>query len=252
MDRFGNLVATTTSSDGTPVTANLTYNLSNWSTLNMTGWDFGYGGRNGGNTGTMWVDDIAISTHKMASGSPLALDLNGDGVRTVDVSQGVYFDLYANGSPVQAGWVDRHDGLLALDLDGNGRIDSGAELFGNHTALRGGGQAADGWAALAQHDANQDGQIDAQDAVFGQLRVWQDANGNAVADPGELSSLAERGIVRIELQADDQAVAQNGNVLRNFSSYTTADGVQHEMVDAWFQSLTQYNSLWTPASQAPW
>ena len=39
------------------------------------------------------------------------------------------------------------------------------------------------------------------------------------------------------MNADDKEVAQNGNVLRHFSSYTTVDGAQHEMVDAWLQTL---------------
>jgi len=53
--------------------------------------------------------------------------------------------------------------VLPIDLNGNGRIDSGAELFGNHT---GGKSFANGFDALAQYDDNRDGKIDAADAVF--------------------------------------------------------------------------------------
>ena len=37
----------------------------------------------------------------------------------------------------------------------------------------------------------QDGVIESDDAIFSQLQVWRDVNGNAVVDAGELESLAE-------------------------------------------------------------
>jgi hypothetical protein len=64
-----------------------------------------------------------------------------------------------------------------------------------------GGQGASGFAALAAYDLNGDGVIDASDAVYSQLRVWQDANGNAVADPGELHTLAETRLASARQQA---------------------------------------------------
>jgi hypothetical protein len=173
------------------------------------------------------------STTGAAYTSPLVLDLNGDGVHTVDTSAGVVFDLAGTGHKQVTSWVDRHDGLLAIDLNGDGQINSGTELLGSGTQLADGSKAADGWQALAQHDTNADGKIDAADAVFSQLRVWVDANGDGVTDAGELSTMADVGIVDINLAADDAMVAQNGNYLRGFSSYTTADGVKHEVVDAW-------------------
>jgi hypothetical protein len=165
------------------------------------------------------------------SSTPLVLDLNGDGVQTTARS-GVMFDLVDAGSPQSVGWLSGHDGFLALDLNHDGRIATGAELFGNHTRLAAGGTASDGWQALAQYDSNHDSRIDAQDAVFDQLLVWQDINGNGVTDAGELASLAAHGIASINLNADLRQVEQNGNALTRFSSYTTVDGVTREMVDA--------------------
>lgn len=122
--------------------------------------------------------------------SPLILDLNGDGLQTVDAAHGAAFDLAANGHTVKTGWVAKGDGLLALDLNHNGVIDSGAELFGNATTLANGNKAVDGWQALATLDTNGDGVIDAKDAQFADLRVWVDANGNGHTDAGELMTLA--------------------------------------------------------------
>jgi hypothetical protein len=177
---------------------------------------------------------VSLSTSNITRyQSPLVLDLNGDGVHTVDTSAGVVFDVLGTGSKQVTSWVDRHDGLLAIDLNGDGQINNGTELFGSGTQLANGNKAADGWQALKQHDTNWDGHINAADAVFSQLRVWVDANGDGVSDAGELRTMEDVGIVDINLAADDAMVEQNGNVLRGFSSYTTKDGATHEVVDAW-------------------
>ncbi|PUE10683.1 hypothetical protein B9Z33_11065 [Limnohabitans sp. T6-20] len=171
--------------------------------------------------------------------SPLVLDLNGDGVQTVDISHGAMFDLQATGTAQATGWVDAHDGLLAMDLNKDGKINSGAELFGNSTLLADGQKATTGWTALAQHDSNVDGKMDAQDAVFDELKVWQDANGNGLTDAGELRSLKDVGVISINLSHDSTITHQNGNLLQGVSSYTSTDGQTHEVADAWFQTLTE-------------
>lgn len=71
----------------------------------------------------------------------------------------------------------KHDGLLAIDLNHDGKINNGSELLGNSTRLADGSLARDGWQALAQYDDNADGIIDAKDAVFNDLRVWVCAMG---------------------------------------------------------------------------
>ena len=131
------------------------------------------------------------------------------------------------------GWVDAHDALLAIDLNGDGLINTGAELFGNHTQLSTGELAVDGWQALSQYDMSLDGLIDQGDEIFDNLKLWVDANVNGRTDSGELKGLAEAGIISIDLHADEQTVSQNGNILRGFSTYTTADGQVHQAVDAW-------------------
>ncbi|PUE22823.1 hypothetical protein B9Z38_15035 [Limnohabitans sp. MMS-10A-160] len=167
--------------------------------------------------------------------TPLALDLNGDGVQTVSIDQGVQFDLLNTGAKQSVGWVDKHDGLLVMDLNGDGKINSGAELFGDRTKLADGSLAKDGWAALAGLDSNADGVIDAKDAAFNALNVWVDANGDGVTDAGELHTLKDLGIKAIGLSTTQQQVAQNGNILGDKGQFTTVDGQAHDVVDAWFK-----------------
>ncbi|MDK4529253.1 hypothetical protein QG082_09550, partial [Kingella kingae] len=86
------------------------------------------------------------------------------------------FDHNADGIATATGWTAAGNGILALDLDKNGKIDSGKEIFGNHSILSNGTAAAHGYAALAELDSNADGIISALDDAFSSLKVWQDIN----------------------------------------------------------------------------
>lgn len=73
--------------------------------------------------------------------SPLVLDLDGDGVETIGTVNGVYFDHDNNGFAEDTGWIGKDDGLLVRDINGNGQIDNGTELFGNNSVLASGKKA---------------------------------------------------------------------------------------------------------------
>jgi hypothetical protein len=176
--------------------------------------------------------------------TPLVLDLNGNGIETLKAASGVLFDLNGTGNAQQWGWVGGGDGLLALDRNGDGIINNGSELFGSGFLMADGKRAADGFAALASLDSNHDHKINASDAQFNQLRVWVDANHDGKTDAGELKSLADLGIVEFGLDISKTHELNNGNVVGLLSSYTTADGVVHQIGDVWFAK----NKDGTPAS----
>ena len=92
--------------------------------------------------------------------SPLVVDLDGDGVETVGVSEGVYFDHDGNGFAEKSGWVGKDDGILVRDINNNGTIDNGTELFGNNSVLSSGENALNGFEALKELDSNKDGIVD--------------------------------------------------------------------------------------------
>lgn len=64
------------------------------------------------------------------------------------------FDHNTDGIATATGWTAAGNGILALDLDKNGKIDSGKEIFGNHSVLSNGATVAHGYAALAELDSN--------------------------------------------------------------------------------------------------
>jgi hypothetical protein len=140
------------------------------------------------------------------------------------------------GTKQQVSWLSQQDGLLVMDLNSDGKINNGTELFGNNTLLADGSLASTGWDALADLDSNRDGVIDSKDRDFDKLRVWVDADTDGDTDGGELKTLAEVGVVSIDLGHDNSVSYQNGNALQGFSKFTTADGQTRDIVDVWFQT----------------
>ncbi len=90
---------------------------------------------------------------------PIVLDVSGLGITTKSVDDGVYYDLDNNGFAEKTGWIDTKSGILVLDKDTNGYIETGNELFGDRTILDDGTTASSGFAALAALDSNHDGVI---------------------------------------------------------------------------------------------
>src|SRR3989338_2217440 len=118
----------------------------------------------------------------------MGVDLEGNGQSdaVASTASSVYFDYNGDGIAERSGWIAAQDGLPALDAPRTGAIDGRDDLFGSPTQ--------DGFADLAQHDSNADGRIDDQDADYTRLRVWQDANQDAIVQ-SEIgrASCRERG-----------------------------------------------------------
>jgi hypothetical protein len=173
--------------------------------------------------------------------TPIVLDLNGDGVKTLGAQDGVKFDLAATGHTRQTGWVDPNDGLLVRDVNGDGQINDGAELFGSATKLPSGERAGGGYAALQAMDSNNDGVISRQDAGWNELQVWTDRNSDGVSQADELASLDALGIAKLDLAADATTPrGHQGNWVGLTSNFETLDGQTHEMADVWFaKNLTE-------------
>lgn len=63
---------------------------------------------------------------------PIILDLDGDGFNVETKENGTNFDLDKNGFAEKINWTKK-DGFLCLDLNNNGSIDNGGEVFGDQT-----------------------------------------------------------------------------------------------------------------------
>ncbi len=90
------------------------------------------------------------------------------------------------------------DGILAWDVDGDGKITSGKELFG-HVDLDGSNKFSNGYQKLAKYfDKDGNGRVEGRELKG--LKIWEDRDGDGVTDKGELVSLSSRGINQLSTQ----------------------------------------------------
>ncbi|MEJ7138505.1 VCBS domain-containing protein [Amphibiibacter pelophylacis] len=196
---------------------------------------------NTGSTAVFTVEGGQTYTKLFNAQSPIAIDLNEDGlINTVGVEHAGdhKFDLLGTGDKVKSGWLAKGDGFLVIDTNHNGKIDNVNEMFG--------GAIGQGFAKLAKFDTNGDGYINVQDKDFGELKVWVDANGDRITDPGELKTLAEVGIVAIKVGYEIAPGSDGtGNVVIEKSYAIRADGSHVLLGDVYFQldsdNLSQAN-----------
>jgi hypothetical protein len=111
---------------------------------------------------------------------PLVLNFNGSAAQLT--SQRFKFDLNSDGKSEDINFVTGGSGFLAVDRNGDGKINNGSELFG--------AQSGDGFAELSALDSDHNGWIDENDAAFSELRVWtKDSSGN-----DRLSTLSQTNV----------------------------------------------------------
>jgi hypothetical protein len=120
--------------------------------------------------------------------------LKRDGYTLTDALHGVSFDFNGDGYDEQTGWTDANSGIgfLALDRNGNGRIDNGKELYGSFTVAG----ENNGFNALS-HDAasvelgvgHRSGMLEQGNPLYDKFVLWTDDNHNGLSEPYELQPL---------------------------------------------------------------
>lgn len=129
--------------------------------------------------------DISIRAGDAVKIDPLVINFRGTAPELTDTK--FSFDLDSDGREDQISFVGPGSGFLALDLNGDGRINNGGELFGPGSG--------DGFAELAEYDLDGNNWIDENDPIYERLRIWtKDSEGNDV-----LFALGQKGVGAIFL-----------------------------------------------------
>lgn len=140
---------------------------------------------------------------------PLVLNLDVPATSFSDKELRIDLDL--DGGEESLKWLQSGSGFLALDKNGNGDIDSGAELFGP--------QSGDGFAELATYDDDNNGWIDENDTVFSSLKIWTlNKNGEE-----ELLTLKDADVGAIYLGAvhSPYSLRKEGELIGEISASST-------------------------------
>ena len=113
------------------------------------------------------IDTLEVKDYIKTDPLMINLDTNIGSVS----DQKFFFDLDSDGKEEQISFAGNGSGFLALDKNGDGKINDGSELFGT--------KSGDGFKDLAAYDEDDNGWIDENDSIFSKLKVWtKDENGN--------------------------------------------------------------------------
>jgi hypothetical protein len=155
----------------------------------------------GGDADPYSKDSICFQGKPGCPDSPIIINFENGAYRLSGANHPVSFDMAGSGQPRLMGWTatGADEAFLWLDRNHNGRVTSGAELFGNFTPLQNGQLAKNGFDALAEYDANHDGVINDSDPIWSKLLLWRDLNHNGISEPSEISPLDASDVSAIDL-----------------------------------------------------
>jgi len=134
-------------------------------------------------------NETSINAYGRGGENPFSVDMQNQKGDFDNVSRdmGFEFDVNKDKNNSDISSLQNNVSYLALDKNGNDKIDNGNELFGVNSG--------DGFKELSAYDEDGNNWIDENDSVFNDLRVWEKkANGE-----NSLVSLADSGIGAIYL-----------------------------------------------------
>jgi hypothetical protein len=167
---------------------------------------------------------------------PVILDLDGNGIDIVQLGASTAsFDMDGDGGREHTAWAGNQDGFLAIDLAADGKsgpdgmIDQAKEIVFTQWSP---GASSDMAALRDVFDSNHNGQLDLGDARWSEFRIWRDANGDGVSQPGEVKTLDALGLASIGLEpVGPSQHFSDGSAIGGLAGFTRADGTMGTAAD---------------------
>lgn len=103
-----------------------------------------------------------LTAEEFVCTDPLIINVESDITSLSDMK--FRFDIDSDGKEEEISMTGKGSGFLALDKNGDGKINDGNELFGT--------KSGNGFKDLAAYDEDGNGWIDENDSVYSKLRVW--------------------------------------------------------------------------------
>lgn len=134
-------------------------------------------------------------------------------------------------------WVEKnHEGYFLVRLGKAADKIKPEALFGNDETHR------DGFLKLQTLDSNGDKVLDKNDAAFGELYLWKDANANSKNDKGEIKKLSDFKVESINLNYNDTyKLERNKSILKGRSTFSYLDSEgrakEGEIFDVFFEDM---------------
>lgn len=180
-------------------------------------------------------DDYRNASSAAPPRDPLAIDFGTVGIDLTTLDNGVNFDLDNNGFAEKTAWIGTEDGFLSLDVNGNGKIDNGSELFGDQFMRPNGQRSEFGFEALSDFDEDGNGLITEEDSIFEKLLVWIDQNHNGQSEVNELFTLKERNITAISVDYTESNYrdTETGTYMAE-TAVVTLDNGETSISEFWF------------------
>lgn len=175
--------------------------------------------------------------------SPIVVDVAGNGLHLTSALDGVRFELNPSHTN-QWSWTETgsDDAFLAIDLNHDGQISSGEELFGNHTvqisSAAPNGFLAMAWYDMPLHGGNGDGVLDAMDDAWSQFLLWTDANHDGLSARDEMVPVSTAvSSFRLSYKPSTETDV-NGNQYKYRSTLVPAPGSTTSVIvtDAWLHT----------------
>lgn len=182
-------------------------------------------------------DEYIKSEEQAPPRDPLIIHFaNTSEIEFTTLDDGVNFDLDKNGFAEKTAWTKNNDGFLAIDINGNGIIDDGGELFGDNFIMPDGRISSTGFEALMSLDEDGNKKIDENDSVFEELFVWFDTDNKGITDSNELKRLTELGVSYIDLNyiSDTYEQEDSGTRKEETSFVYFNDGNKKHISEFWF------------------